>query len=342
MATASPRVHGGPDAAGVPRWDFSTNANACGPCPAALAAVQVADVCHYPDPSYRLLKARLAEWHGVDPRRIVLAASGSEAIFRLTAWVAQGGGRTVHLPPAAYGDYASAAEAWGLERRSQATGAALAWACDPSSPLGQTDDRWPAWLRAGSDRPGVVVLDCAYAPLRLEGLHGGADRDKDHVWQLWTPNKALGLTGVRGAYLIAPKGAEDAVSALERLSPSWPVGAHGAAMLQAWTTGEVQTWLEHSRATLRTWKASQLARLSGLGWECLPSVANFYCARPTGGGLSPDAAQRWRQDGIKLRDAASLGLPGWWRLSVQPPEAQDALAQTLQATSGTARQGVAA
>ena len=36
----APLEHGGPDALGVPRWDFSTNANACGPCPPALQAVQ--------------------------------------------------------------------------------------------------------------------------------------------------------------------------------------------------------------------------------------------------------------------------------------------------------------
>ena len=39
----SARVHGGPDARGAVPHDFSTNANAVGPCPQALAAVQAAD-----------------------------------------------------------------------------------------------------------------------------------------------------------------------------------------------------------------------------------------------------------------------------------------------------------
>ena len=55
--------HGGPDAQGVPRWDFSTNANACGPCPTALAAIQAADASRYPDPLYTALRARLAAFH---------------------------------------------------------------------------------------------------------------------------------------------------------------------------------------------------------------------------------------------------------------------------------------
>lgn len=36
-------THGGPDALGAPAHDFSTNANACGPCPEALAQVRAAD-----------------------------------------------------------------------------------------------------------------------------------------------------------------------------------------------------------------------------------------------------------------------------------------------------------
>ena len=48
---ASLPLHGGPDAAGIPVFDFSTNSNACGPCPEALHAVQVADATRYPDPA---------------------------------------------------------------------------------------------------------------------------------------------------------------------------------------------------------------------------------------------------------------------------------------------------
>jgi len=109
--------HGGPDALGVPAHDFSTNANACGPCPEALEQVRAADVSRYPDPAYTALRARLAAWHGVEPARIVPAASASEFIRRITAWVAQadrGGHGEVALPSMAYADYAAAARACGL------------------------------------------------------------------------------------------------------------------------------------------------------------------------------------------------------------------------------------
>ena len=337
----TPRIHGGPDALGVPRFDFSTNSNACGPCPTALAAVQQADARHYPDASYSQLRLQLAAFHGVDVSRVLLAGSASEFIFRLTAALAQQGGRHVSLPPHSYGDYAQAAQAWGLGQSATPDCADLVWACEPSSPLGRAHTTWPQWLIDGDAQPGArsaalvpaapqgltsLLLDCAYAPLRLQGGPSLTPAQRDRVWQLWTPNKALGLTGVRAAYVIAPFGAQEWVAMLERLCPSWPVGAHGVAMLQAWVQPGVQAWLADSLQTLRDWKARQISLLQALGWHCLPSEANFFCARPP----AMDALAPLRRAGIKLRDATSFGLPGHVRVGVLPPPAQDALAQACQ------------
>ena len=362
-----PRSHGGPDALGVPRFDFSTNSNACGPCPAALAALRQSDPSRYPDPEYTTLLVQLAAFHGVEAARIVLAGSASEFIYRITAWVAQAAqqgpkraGRSVCVPQHAYGDYVQAAQAWGLRVMHDTAGAKLVWCCEPSSPLGQAHAPWPASTTAPvvldadalaalpvsgpadapADAPAgapadasavaaPVVLDCAYAPLRLSGAPSLATAQWDRVWQLWSPNKALGLTGVRGAYAIAPLGAMDAARALDALAPSWPLGAHGVALLQAWVQPEAQSWLADSLHTLRRWKARQIDLLQALGWTCLPSDSNFFCAQGDGGGWTAELG-RLRTAGIKLRDAASFGLPGHARLSVQPPVAQDALRRALQ------------
>ena len=362
VPTISAPVHGGPDALGVPRFDFSTNSNACGPCPQALAAVQQADATRYPDPAYTALRQSLAEFHGVSPQRVLLAGSASEFIFRITAWAAGQGACTVHLPEHHYGDYARAAQALGLRCETASSGdenaarptassqVTLAWACEPSSPLGQPHRDWPRWLMDGSAPAAqgahTLVQDRAYAPLRLSGESALTDAQLDQVWQLFSPNKALGLTGVRAAYVIAPcQGVTRArgqkvpdVSALLQMAPSWPVGAHGVAMLQAWVEPEVQAWLGDSLQTLRDWKALQIGLLGALGWTCLPSDANFFCARPAPlqGAMADDAAARWtaelarlRQAGIKLRDTASFGLPGHARLGVLSPAAQDALRATL-------------
>ncbi|WP_407066817.1 aminotransferase class I/II-fold pyridoxal phosphate-dependent enzyme [Extensimonas sp. H3M7-6] len=406
-ASNGARVHGGPDVQGVAAHDFSTNANACGPCPLALAAVQQADAAHYPDPAYTALRAQLAALHGVAPARIVIAGSASEFIYRITAWAAHAlppGARSVALPPHGYGDYAHAAQAWGLrvvhpvhEVGDAGVGGdapvpGLHWACEPGSPLGQADAALAAWRaqvpgggvradQAAVDKPvdgagdksvdGLVdgamdgaregvrerlrdepcdepsndepagapatvrVLDCAYAPLRLSGQPSLDAAALDAVWRLYSPNKALGLTGVRAAYAIAPAGGQQrvaqmvaqVVAQLEALAPSWPLGAHGVALLAAWTQPAVHAWLQESLHTLRGWKARQTALLQAQGWQMLESEAPFFCARPPVADAAdvPALCAQLRRHGVRLRDCSSFGLPGLVRLGVRAPASQDAL-----------------
>jgi histidinol-phosphate aminotransferase len=318
-------LHGGPDARGAALHDFSTNANACGPCPAVRLALQQTDASRYPDARYTALCGRLARFHGVDPGRIVIAASASEFITRITAAVAHHSGRRAWLPRHSYGDYLRAADAWGLAVQREpapAAGVELVWCCEPSSPLGQAQGGLAA-LIDGLPLQAACVLDLAYEPLRLDGRLELSAGQKDRVWQLWTPNKALGWTGIRAAYAIAPMGASDMAARLGRLAPSWPLGAHGVALLAAWAGAEAQDWLKRSLDALRAWKLEQQAVCASLGWICLPSVANYFCARPD--VPYADRAAALRDAGIQLRDASSFGLPGHVRLGVLPPVSQDAL-----------------
>ncbi len=321
------RVHGGADQYGVPRHDFSVNSHAGGPCPMAQAALAMADASSYPDASYTALRTQLASFHGVSVQRVQLAASASEFIFRITAVAAQQGASAAWLPTHSYGDYAQAAHAHGLNLAARLSDASLLWSCEPSSPLGQSQETMAEWLRAVDDGA-TGILDRAYEPLRLAGACSLSDAQLQRVWQLWTPNKALGLTGVRAAYAIAPVNcAPEMLLQLEQLCPSWPIGAHGVRLLAAWTQADVQAWLAASLDTLRLWKRQQVALCVSMGWTCLPSQANFYVARPNlPEGLSlAQALSGLRAEGIKLRDTTSFGLPGHVRLSVQPPAAQGAL-----------------
>ncbi|MEO6321632.1 MAG: aminotransferase class I/II-fold pyridoxal phosphate-dependent enzyme, partial [Polaromonas sp.] len=290
----------------------------------------------YPDASYTALRRQLADFHGVDAARVVLAGSASEFIFRITALAAQtaqtaGEGGAVWLPPHSYGDYAQAASAHRLTLASEPGQAQLLWACEPSSPLCAAQAGLGSMADACAAKA-MLVLDRAYEPLRLGGAPSLSKAQLQAVWQLWTPNKALGLTGVRAAYAIAPVGAEVKVFQLDQLSASWPVGAHGVALLQAWTQPGVQGWLKNSLDTLRDWKARQISLCESMGWTCLASDANFFCARPAlPEGLSlAQALARLRSCGIKLRDTTSFSLPGHVRLGVLPPAAQDALHNAWQ------------
>jgi histidinol-phosphate aminotransferase len=315
------RQHGGPGAAGPARWDFSTNANAAGPCPHALDALGRVDPTRYPDPGHHALRERLAAWHRVGPERVVVAASASEFIQRITAVAAQRGRGRVHVPRHAYGDYAAAARAHGLlaacDDGHPADTPVLRWCAEPSSPLGQ-DAPPPA-----NPADCLTVLDAVYAPLRLAGTPGWPAAARDTVFELHSPNKALGLCGVRGAYAIAPAGGAAAVwcAALAAAEPSWPLGAHGVALLEAWASDAARTWLDAQRDILRTWKAALVGLLLELGAEVQPSVTPFICARLPPGVSVPGL----REHGIAVRDTSSFGLPGWVRMSAQPPAALGAL-----------------
>ena len=328
------RIHGGPDRFGIPRFDFSTNSNACGPCLSVQTLVAQADASHYPDATYTQLRRQIASLHGVDAPRVVLAASASEFIYRITAWLAQQGGRSVWVPQYSYGDYAHAAHSHRVSVVAEISDAALRWSCEPSSPLGVAHSDFEALLKP-TTRPGMFaanVLDRAYEPLRLEGELALSQAQLQTFWQLWSPNKALGLTGVRAAYAIAPVDAGNAIETLEQLCPSWPLGAHGVALLQAWIGSDAHIWLARSLDILRGWKVRQIALCESLGWTCLPSNANFFCAQPAlpAGVTLPEVLGQLRTHGIKLRDATSFGLSGHVRVSVQPPAAQDALLTAWQ------------
>ena len=231
------------------------------------------------------MRERLAEWHRVDPGRIVVAGSGSEFIFRFTAWAARLSRHSVSVPAHAFGDYAAAAQAHGLDSGSQKLrrtrpSDALRWLCEPSSPLGRTMTRAAFCVRL------LVDLDAlrAAAPGRRSAL--GACRARSPLATVDSPNKALGLTGVRAAYAIAPmpiSGRRAALNALVR-RPSWVLGTHGVAMLHAWCGSEAQAWLSrkpHDAARAGSRPQVEMPR-AGLQTVVARAIANFF---PVAGGL---------------------------------------------------------
>lgn len=325
-------IHGGPDMLGVPAYDLSTNTNACGPHGPTEQAVREADARHYPDPAYTALAIQLAAWHGVAPSRIVLGASGSELIQRISAAVAfrapaSREEASACWPMHAYGDYARAAQAAGLRQAEDAAQASLIWACDPSSPMGQPHHGLADVVERLKPTQ-ALVLDQAYEPLRLSGALALDAEALDRTWRLITPNKALGLTGVRAAYLVAPHSEPGLLKHLRALAPSWPLGAHGVALLQSWATVDVHQWLAECRTMLRAWKARQLGLLSAAGWHAEAGVANFLVATHEGIHVKT-CLDALRHKGIKLRDCASFGLPGHLRMAVVEPDVQDILMSAL-------------
>ena len=345
-------VHGGPDGGGAIAHDFSTNANPLGPPPSLLRALAAAERGHYPDPAYTALRAALAAWHGVAAARVLPTAGTSEAIRRLTLAASLRGVCRVWLPRPGYGDYAAAARALRLRVDAYDSAAqlldvlraraepALVWICEPCNPTGASLPRafWDDAARAVGAFGGVLALDRAYETLRLVGSDPVPASVAAAAWQCVSPNKSLGLTGVRAGYLLAPD--DDACglrASVAALAPSWVLAAEGEALLAALCRPATGDWLAGARATLVDWGAQQHARLERLGWSQQASVVPFWLARPCAGQDAAALARRLqglREHGIKLRDASSFGLPGWVRVSVQPPASQCALCEAWSAMPG--------
>ncbi|RRS05185.1 aminotransferase class I/II-fold pyridoxal phosphate-dependent enzyme [Aquabacterium soli] len=347
--------HGGPDDGSPITWDFSTNANPLPPPPGLLDAVAQADRRRYPDPRYTALRACLSTHWRADAARVLPTAGSSEAIRRLSLAACLHGVREVWVPEPGYGDYRAAAQALGLQVHAYGDGHALltalaaserptlVWLCEPCNPTGHSlpPSFWIGLSDTLAGRAGLLVaLDRAYEPLRLQGEDPVPAHLARQCWQLWSPNKALGLTGVRAGALLAPEPAGAPwLAALHELAPSWVLSAEGVALWHAWCDMATQDWLARSRATLLAWRDEQQSLLASMGWQIQPSITPFFVARPPGTAMR-DAALRhaWlqtlRTEGLKLRDATSLGLPGWLRLSTQGPQARQALQRALVHSAG--------
>jgi histidinol-phosphate aminotransferase len=309
-----------------PRFDFSSNANPLGPCPSVLTAVRKADIARYPDPLYTRLRETLAEFHETSPDRIVVGAGASELILRLIRHI---DGVVQQLSPT-FSEYARGARLAGRPLLSARTPAAflrtqrshrgIGFICWPNNPTGHA---WPTDFIATAAAAGPVVLDLAYAPLcdlpEADALEAAAHQ----AYRLYSPNKAFGLTGVRGAYLVTPR----IDRRLANDAPSWVIGRDAVALLDASTNPRARNWLALSIPRIRQWRSQLASSLEQLGLPVRNSPATFLLANVR------DAARttaRLRNAGVRVRDCSSFGLRRWIRVSAQRPRAQRVLLDELK------------
>jgi histidinol-phosphate aminotransferase len=319
-------VHGGTDSMPDPRYDFSSNANPLGPCPSVLAAVRSADVTRYPDPMYAKLRATLAAHHDTTPERIVVGAGASELILRLIMHI---DGSVQQLVPT-FSEYARGARLAGRRLisarspesfvRAQSKHPGIGFVCWPNNPTG---DLWSSEFVSAATASGPLVVDMAYVPL-CDAHHALAiEEAAAEAYRLYSPNKAFGLTGVRGAYLITPRIERRLASA----APSWVIGRDAVAMLEAATEPQARTWLEQGMPKLRRWRARLAQSLEQMGLSVRESPATFLLAKV---GKASQVSAYLRRHGVRVRDGSSFGLRQWIRLSAQPPGAQKALLAALK------------
>ncbi len=319
-------THGGTDSMPDPRYDFSSNANALGPCPSVLVAVRNADVTRYPDPQYTQLRETLAAHHRTTPDRIVVGAGASELILRLIRCI---DGSVTQLAPT-FSEYAHgsrtmrrrliSARSPAAFLRAQAAHPGIGFVCWPNNPTGDT---WPLDFISAAAAAGPLVVDLAYASLCEEGHSAAIEAVAQGAYRLYSPNKAFGLTGIRGAYVITPR----VDRRLTQAAPSWVVGRDAVAFLEAVVEPEAHAWLAAARPRLQGWRERLAASLQRLGLSVRQSPATFLLAKV---GDAARIAESLRRCDIRVRDAGSFGLRQWIRLSAQPPATQKALLAALE------------
>jgi histidinol-phosphate aminotransferase len=319
-------IHGGSDSMPEPRYDFSSNANCLGPCPAVLAAVRAADVTRYPDPQYTQLRNTLAAFHGTTAERIVVGAGASELILRLTR---RSTGTIQQLGPT-FSEYARGAKLSARRLvatrspaaflRSQLQHPGLGFLCWPNNPTG---DCWPEEFVRKACKAGPIVMDFAYASVCGSPEAPAIERAAETAYRLYSPNKAFGFTGVRAAYIIAPR--EDVN--LADAAPSWVIGRDAVAFLEASVTPRARTWLARVSPEVQRLRACLAQSLRQIGVTVRESPATFLLAK-VDDATRITAELRARK--IRVRDASSFGLRRWIRLSAQSTVAQKALLTSLE------------
>ena len=154
----------------------------------------------------------------------------------------------------------------------------------------------------------LVVIDEAYVDFGAESAVPLVARH-DNLLVIQTLSKSRALAGLRVGFAI---GQRPLIEALERVKDSFnSYPLDGLAMAGAIAAIKDDAWFQQTRARIMTSRDALARGLTGLGFEVLPSAANFVFARHPGHS-GADLAARLRQHGVLVRhfaEAADRGLP---------------------------------
>jgi len=273
----------------------------------------------------------------------VLPGHGIQALVLTLVNAFVGPGDTVVVPAPTYGLYAQACAVAGarVERVAlpelrldleavaatvRATGARMAWICDPNNPTGLRVEaaEWRAFLDAvGPDC--VVVADEAYmdyvAP--LERVRRADDvGDGRPVIVLRTFSKIFGLAGLRLGYALADPALVHWLQSVQE-----PFNVNRAALAAGLASLGRADEVARRRDLAIAARERLARRLAVGGMAAVPSSANFVLVDL---GVDDVALfERMLRRGVVIRPGHELGLPGWARITVGPEDVMDRAADAL-------------
>jgi histidinol-phosphate aminotransferase len=287
---------------------LNTNENPYPPSPRVLEAVRACateDLRLYPDPMANALRLRAAKLYGFEPEQVI-AGNGSDDLLAMIiracvgpgdrvvypyptyslydTLVAIGGGDAVHLP---FGpDFALPA---GLA----AAGGRVTFVCSPNSPSG-TLVPVPQLEELSRKVRGLLVIDEAYVDFADESALALA-RECGNVVVLRTFSKSFSLAGLRVGLAF---GTRDVIAELVKVKDSYNLNRISIAAAAA--ALDDYEWMQTNVQKIRATRARLSAALETLGYDVLPSHANFILARRCGQDLRP-RYQDLKERGILVR-----------------------------------------
>ncbi len=305
---------------------LNTNENPYGPSPRVPAAIAAEmDRLHlYPDPRATGLRGTIAERYGVAPEE-VFVGNGSDEVLAHTFQGLLRHEAPLLFPDITYSFYPVYCRVFGVRHQEVPLDAELRVRIadyrrpcgaillpNPNAPtgIGLPRDAIGALLAEHPDQ--LVVIDEAYVDFGAESAVPLVARH-DNLLVVQTLSKSRALAGLRVGFAI---GQRPLIEALERVKDSfnsYPVDR--LALAGAGAALEDDAWFRETRDRIVTNRDSLTGALTDLGFEVLPSLANFVFARHSGLGGAHLASQL-RQHGVLVRHFPKPRIDAFLRITV--------------------------
>lgn len=337
--TLSPYVPGEqPQIAGLIK--LNTNESPLGPSPKALAAVaaEARDTLRlYPDPEATALRRTLAAYHGLESANVFVGNGSDEVLAHAFAALLKHDAPLL-FPDISYSFYPVYSRLFGIDAQTSPLDEAFqidvadyrrpAGAIILPNPNAPTGVALPladieTLLAEHPDAP--VVIDEAYVDFGAETAVPLIAKH-DNLLVVRTFSKSRALAGLRVGYAL---GHPDLIAALTRVKDSfnsYPLSrpAQAGAIASVQDEGYFQATL----ATIISTRATLVDGLTALGFETLPSAANFVFTRhPHHRGAALAAALRERAILVRRWDAPRIA--DHLRITVGTPDQTDSLLAAL-------------
>lgn len=305
---------------------LNTNENPYPPSPRVKAAIAAAidRLRLYPDPRASVLREAIAAHHHVSPEE-VFVGNGSDEVLAHTFQALLSHEAPLLFPDITYSFYPVYGGLYGVSYEEVPLDAAMRvqpadyrrpcsaiLLANPNAPTGIALPR-EAIERLLAEHPDqLVVIDEAYVDFGAESAIPLVARH-DNLLVVQTLSKSRALAGLRVGFAI---GQRPLIEALERVKDSfnsYPLDCLAIAGAVA-AIGD-DAWFAETRRRIMASRESLAHGLSGLGFEVLPSLANFVFARhPDHGGA--ELARLLRERGVLVRHFRKKRIEDYLRISV--------------------------